>query len=51
MKKQLPTTATTDKLTLNAETLRKMSESLDDDQLLAVVGGQKKGTVSRPVGC
>lgn len=39
MKKQTQTVGA-DKLGLKAETLRKMSETLTDDQLRDVVGGQ-----------
>jgi bacteriocin-like protein len=34
-------TATPDKLGLKSETLRKMSETLTDEQLKEVVGGQR----------
>lgn len=40
MKKQ-PHTVANDKLGLKAETLRKISETLTDDQLRDVVGGQR----------
>jgi hypothetical protein len=42
MKKNTTTTTTgTDKLSLTTQTLRKLTDAMSDDQLKAVVGGQK----------
>lgn len=47
MKKQAPQTST-EKLGLKTETLRKMSDTLTDDRLREVVGGQRD---THPGGC
>jgi hypothetical protein len=54
MKKQPRTATQTLKLDLKAETLRKLSEALANDELEMVIGGERRpsgGSCGSPVGC